>query len=178
MHVLRLILLTVLFLGLAVFLAYTLQQSIRTGVIRQKGGRKCQRSKQPVCYWTAIVINIVIACISTCVSVLSLVDLVHWKGLPFRPTHVTNACVESARSIAPVVLAQMKYPPSAVEPGERKKGVFELVIGPTGTIDEVIVAKPSGYPALDELARKVLLNTPVKLPGCIQEGRSVMDLTF
>lgn len=60
----------------------------------------------------------------------------------------------------------------------RKKGVYELVIGPTGTIDQVIVAKPSGYPALDELARKVLLNTPVKLPSCIQEGRYVMDLTF
>jgi hypothetical protein len=59
MHAVRLVVLTVLLLGLAVLMTRSVARALRTGTVTLKGGVKCRRSDTPLCFWTSMVVTVV-----------------------------------------------------------------------------------------------------------------------
>ena len=56
MHALRLLVLTVLLLGLAALMARSVAHSLRTGMVTLRGGMTCRRSARPLCFWASMVV--------------------------------------------------------------------------------------------------------------------------
>jgi hypothetical protein len=59
MHAVRLVVLTVLLLGLAVLMMRSVTRALRTGTVTLKGGATCRRSDTPLCFWTSMVVTVV-----------------------------------------------------------------------------------------------------------------------
>ena len=57
MHALRLLVLTVLLLGVAALVARAITVSLRTGTVTLRGGMTCRRSATPLCFWASIVVG-------------------------------------------------------------------------------------------------------------------------
>ena len=59
MHAFRLVVITVLLLGLAGLMARAAAHALRTGTVTLKGGETCGRSNAPLCFWTSMVVTVV-----------------------------------------------------------------------------------------------------------------------
>lgn len=57
MHVLRLVVLSVILLGLAALMTRSVARALRTGTVTLRGGVTCHRSDTPVCFWTSMVVT-------------------------------------------------------------------------------------------------------------------------
>jgi outer membrane biosynthesis protein TonB len=60
----------------------------------------------------------------------------------------------------------------------RTQALFELVIGPSGQILQVNIAKPSDNRPLDERTQQALATAPVTMPACAQDGSYWLTLTY
>ena len=58
MHALRLLVLTVVLLGLAALMARSVARSLRTGTVTLRGGMTCHRSTTPLCFWASMIITV------------------------------------------------------------------------------------------------------------------------
>jgi hypothetical protein len=61
MHALRLLVLTVLLLGIPALMARSVAHSLRTGTVALRGGMMCRRSARPQCFWASLVVTMAAA---------------------------------------------------------------------------------------------------------------------
>jgi len=57
MHALRLLVLTVLLLGIPALMARSVAHSLRTGTVTLRGGRTCRRAARPLCFWASMLVT-------------------------------------------------------------------------------------------------------------------------
>jgi hypothetical protein len=58
MHAVRLLVLTVLLLGLAALMVRSVARSLRTGTVTLRGGMTCHRSTKPLCFWASMIVTV------------------------------------------------------------------------------------------------------------------------